>query len=199
MKILLLFIFFTASLFAISINESLLKIHATLVPKIYLMDYKFQDKLKDNTISIAIVYKKNEYKDAKKLKTMMENRYQDGIKTYSVNAFLVDYNDLKSTDANIYYLFPAEEEKVQAVIKRANINKALTFSYLKDDLKYGVMISLNISKKIRPLLNLEAIRNHNISLRPMLINISNIYLINLKSKQKLLKIKGFNSNLVFQV
>jgi len=190
MKLLILLFLISSSLFSFTINESLLKIHATLVPKLYLMDYKFQDKLKENTISIALVYNENEYHDARDLQRMINSRYKNGIKTYKVKAILVTYKKISSINANVYYLFPANKKEVQHVISKANLNNALTFAYLKDDLKYGVMISLNISKKIKPLLNLEAIKRHNIALRPVLIDISTIYLKASQSKE-FLKIRSF--------
>lgn len=193
-----MFTLFYTSLFALTINESLLKIHATLVPKIYLMDYKFKDKLKDNSISIAIVYKDNEYSDAKNLKVMIQNRYKNGIQSYTIHPVLVNYKDIKNADANVYYLFPASKKEILSVIKKASIGHALTFSYHQDDLKYGVMISLNISKKIKPLLNLDAIKEHNIALRPVLIDISTIYLKDLESRHKLLNIQGFYNYSVMQ-
>lgn len=154
------------------------------------MDYKFQDKLKENTISIALVYNENEYHDARDLQRMINSRYRNGIKTYKVKAVLVTYKNISSINANVYYLFPANKREAQHVIKKANLNNALTFAYLKDDLKYGVMISLNISKKIKPLLNLEAIKRHNIALRPVLIDISTIYL-NASQSEEFLKIRSY--------
>lgn len=199
MKTLILFLTLASSLFALSINESLLKVHSTLVPKIYLMDYKFKDKLKNDTISIAIMYKKNEYKDAKLLKVMIENRYKNGIKSYKVEPKLINYKNIKTTEANIYYLLPAPSKDIEKVVKKAGTNDALTFAYNRDDLKYGVMISLNVSKKIKPLLNLEAIKIRKIALRPVLIDISTIYINDLGSSIRHLEIRGFNFYRVYQV
>ncbi len=175
MKIFTLLLLLSASLFAVNINESLLKIHATLLPKISMMDYKFEDKLQNNAITIAIMYKSNQYKDAQLLKNKIEARYRDGIKSYRVKPKLVPYQDIKKAQANIYYLFPTNKKNIQKTIKQANKNSALTFSYSEEDLKYGVMISLDVSKKIKPILNLDAIKTNKISVRPILIDISNIY------------------------
>ncbi len=175
MRILLL-LAFASYLFGININESLLKIHAILVPKISLMDYKFKDKVQDNTITIAIMYKNSEYQSAKSLKNKIDTKYQSGIKSYKVNSILVPYSKITKIEANIYYLFPASKKEITKSIDQANKNSALTFSYLKDDLKYGVMISLNVSKKIKPILNLNSIKEHKIVFRPVLMDISTIYL-----------------------
>ncbi len=179
-------------MFGFNINESLLKVHATLVPKISLMDYQFKHKLKNNTITIAIMYKNSEYKDALLLKNKINSRYKNGIKSYRVRSKIVPYSDIKSTNVNMYYLFPARSIDIKRAIKQAKLNTALTFSYLEDDLQYGVMMSLNVSKKIKPILNLNAIKTNKISFRPVLIDISNIYIE--KSAQIIdnLKVRGFN-------
>ena len=180
----------TFSLFGTTINQSLLKIHATLVPKIYLMDYKFKEKTLNNTITIAIMYKKNDYQSAKELQSLMRNRYKKGIKSYRVNPILVSYNDVDDTKANIYYLFPSDKKQIQKVVKKASLDDALTFAYQRDDLRYGVMISLSIAKKVKPLLNLESIKLHEISLRPMLLDISSIFVNDLGATLKEYNIRG---------
>ena len=198
MKTLILLLTLTSSIFALSINDSLLKVHATLVPKIYLMDYKFKDKLKNNTITIAIMYKDNEYQDAKRLKGLIKHKYENGIKSYNVDPILVNYKNIKTAEANIYYLLPAKSKEIIKVVQKAATNDALTFAYLRDDLEHGVMISLNVSKKIKPLLNLTAIKTHNIALRPVLIDISAIYTKDLGSSLDHLNMRGFNFYRVFQ-
>lgn len=193
MKNLTLFLLITASVFGSSINDSLLTVHATLIPKISIMDYKFEQKIKNNSIKIAIVYKNSNYNDAQSLKNKIDIRYKDGIKSYIVESKIVAYKDIEQTDANIYYLFPSNEKDIKNSIEQADKNSALTFSYLKDDLQHGVMVSLNISKKIKPILNLDAIKSHNISLRPILIDISSIYIKEMDSNIKKLKESSFNS------
>jgi len=175
MKIILLIVTIVSSVFSFSINESMLKVHSVLIPKILLMDYKIQDKLKDGTIKIAIMYKNSEYKYASSLKNKIDLRYKDGIRTYKIATELVKYENINNVNANIYYLFPSDKKDIKNTVKQAHRNNALTFSYLEDDLKYGIMISLNVSKKIKTVLNLDAIKKYQISLRPILIEISNIY------------------------
>ena len=175
MKIILLLISLVSSIFALTINESMIKVHSVLVPKILLMDYRIQDKITKSTMKIVIAYNDSEYKYAKSLKNRIDSRYKDGIKSYNISTKLVLYKDINNTKANLYYLFPTSKENIKSTIKQAHKNDALTFSYLKDDLQYGVMISLNISKKIKTVLNLDAIKKYKISLRPILIEISTIY------------------------
>jgi len=195
MKILTLLALLTSSIFALTIDDSLLKMHATLVPKIYLMDYKFKNKLVNNTITIAIVYKSSEYLSAKSLQKKINNKYEKGIKSYKVSSKLVAYKDIEDSKANIYYLLPTSKETIQKTVSVAKKNHALTFSYLKSDLNYGVMISLNISNKIKPILNLNAIKLNHINLRPILLDISTIFR---QSRDSLLDIYNMNSPYSFK-
>jgi hypothetical protein len=197
MKHLLFFLLFTSSVFALNINESLLSIHATLVPKIPLMDYEYDKKIKDNSIVVALLYENINYKNALLLKKMIDEKYTKGIKSYNIITKLVSYKNLNKTDANIYYLFPTNNKKIKRTIDRANKNHALTFSYLKEDLQYGVMISLNIDDKIKPVLNIDAIKMYNIVFRPVLLDISLIYKIQGKNLLQYHNLRGFNTSSIF--
>ena len=53
----------------------MLKIHATLAPKLLLMDYAFKEKTTNNTINIVIAYENNDYKSAQLLKRTIEQKY----------------------------------------------------------------------------------------------------------------------------
>lgn len=175
MKTILLLIGLLSSLNAFTISEPLLKMHATIVPKIYLMDYNCNQKSINKTITIAIVYEQSEYKSANLLQELILRKYKDGIKSYKVKTKLVKYDKVKHTNANLFYLFPSSKMKISTVVNKAQDEHALTFAYSKEDLKYGVMISLDVSKNVKPLLNLQAMKQNNISIRPVLIDISTIY------------------------
>lgn len=190
MRYFLILFTLTYSLFGVTINDSLLKIHATLVPKIYLMDYKYKEKIDNNSIVIALVYKDSDYKNALSLKNKIKLKYGGGIKSYKIEVKLIPYSKIDRSDANIYYLFPSTSENIKKVIQKANENQALTFSYLNNDLRYGVMASLKMGNKVKPLLNLDAIKLHNISFRPILLNISSIFSQTSNNAIENLKIKG---------
>ena len=139
------------------------------------MDYKFKEKIKNDSITIAIIYKHNSYKQALSLKNKIESRYSNGLKSYKVIATLSPYSKIKNTDANIFYLLPAKTAEIKNCVKQANKTESITFAYDKKDLQYGVMMSLGVAKKIKVILNLDAIKKHRVSLRPTLLQISTIY------------------------
>ena len=139
------------------------------------MDYKFKEKLKNDTLSIAIIYQKGEYKEANLLKKKIETRYKNGIKSFKIITELILFSKVEKSHANVYYLFPSSKKNIKKVVALAKENRAITFSYLQSDLSYGVMISVDISRKIKPIINLHAIKRNHIALRPILIDISTIY------------------------
>jgi len=192
MKTVLLLLVLISSSFALTINDSLLKIHATLIPKVYLMDYNFKKKLHNRTITIAILYEKSEYKSAKSLKEKIKFRYPEGINSYKIVSKLVPYREVSNSDANIFYMLPSSKTMIQKSVKHAQKNYALTFAYNKKDLNYGVMVSLNVAKKIRPILNLEAIKLNDIEMRPILIQISQIFTYSLNNLIKTIQKESLN-------
>jgi len=177
LKYILFLILFSTIALSSGINSSLLKIHATLLPKVLLMDYDFERKSSKDNICIVIAYNKKDYKNAKLLRTNIEEKYPNGLNNYSILIELVPYTKIKkqTTEANIYYLFPGSEKNIFNTISKATKSDALTFSYLKDDLQDGVMCSVSIGSKVKPILNLEAIKANNITFRPVLLKISKIY------------------------
>jgi len=141
------------------------------------MDYDLKSKIDNNIIFITIFYNQNDYKSAKSIKQDMETKYEDGLSKYSLSIELVLYSDkdIDNLNSNLYYLFPADKDDIEKVLKVAKKTKALTFSYNEDDLKYGVMSSVLIASKVKPILNLDAIKLNNITFRPILLKISKIY------------------------
>ena len=142
------------------------------------MDYDLKTKINKNTIFITLFYNQSDYKSAQSLKQNIETKYEDGLGKYSLSIKLVLYSEknIDNLNSNLYYLFPATKKEIQEVLKVAKKTKALTFSYNDDDLKYGVMSSVLIATKVKPILNLDAIKSNDITLRPILLKISKIYI-----------------------
>lgn len=175
MKYFLILISFANILFSFSIDESLLKIHATLVPKISLMDYNLQERSIDNSLVIAIFYESVDYRDALFLKKLIDTKYNQSIGSYKIKTKLVTYSENIDTKANVYYFFPTDALNIKRAVKSANLNQALTFSYSKKDLQEGVMLSVLVGIKVKPILNLKAVKSSSITFRPVLLDISEIY------------------------
>jgi len=139
------------------------------------MDTNYKEKLDGNRLSIIIFYSKQTQVSATILQKDIQKRYPDGIKNHPIVIRLLPYSHKKAVRANMYYFLPADEKKIEKIIAFAKKEKAVTFSYLKDNLAQGSMLALGIGKRVKPIVNLSAVKESNISVRDVLLKISTIY------------------------
>lgn len=164
-------------LLAQSYNEHILKIEANIIPRIILMDYKFEEKLADGQIAIAIVYDPIDLPHAKNIKKFFEEKYPKGIKGYPLNITLITYDMLheKASRATLYYLMDSDAQSITKAIQKSVPTHTLVFTHDSQNLKYGAHVSLRIDKKIVPYLNPASLKKSGIVLRPALLSISEFY------------------------
>jgi hypothetical protein len=169
-------LFLTLPLYA-QYDNAVLKVQATILPKIVFMDYGFKEKIYDNKILIEIICDTHNNSDAIKFKQMIIDKYKDGINGYKIEIDIVNNIDTNKVlnKKTIYYLFPTTKSKIKQIINSLQYSNAIIFSFDKEDLFHGSNISIDIGKKIKPILNMSALKKKNISLKEALINISEIY------------------------
>jgi len=175
LRVFFLIAVFNSLTFGAIINESILKIHATLLPKITFMDNDFDHKVQNQEISILIYYNENDYSSALALKDAIAKKYKDGIKGYTITSTLQKYNTNKTPHATIIYLFPSTSKNITTLTKYATQKKQLTFAYSKDDLALGVLFALTIGSDVKPIVNLDIMKESGINLRPTLLKIAKRY------------------------
>lgn len=178
MRLLFLLFLIFMSLHAESINNSVLKIQAALFPKIILMDYQFREKLDNGYISIAILHRQKDYRYALRLKDKIEKKYKDGIKNIPIKVVVSTYKQMHKNVplATAYYLFSCSEVMMKEAITLANSHDRLSFVYDGKNLKHGAMIAVKIEEKVKPYININALKQEGVSLRPMLLNISELFM-----------------------
>ena len=154
-----------------------MQIHANLIPKIMMMDYDFSNRLVDDAISIAIVYENIQQKnDALELQRYMKVKYPDGISGHAIHLDFIAYKNVDlSLKHSFYYLLPSSEKNIKQALKVSNRQKALSFAYNSNDLQYGVMLSVKITNKVKPMINVDALKKTEITVRPILLKVAEIY------------------------
>ncbi len=177
MRIILGILLTVSYLFSETINNSLLDIHATIMPKVLLLEHGIEKKIKDRKIHITIAYEDNNYKDMKFLKTSIKSKYPKGISGYKIDIDLINYNNFKKCkqNTNILYIFPSSEKNIKTLIKEYKKCHAITFASVKKYLKLDAMISIDVGKKVKPIVNLNAVKTSGISFKPVLLSISKVY------------------------
>lgn len=160
-----------------TINNSLLEIHATIMPKVLLLQHNIQQNVTNNQINIIIAYEDNNYKDMKFLKRAVEIKYPDGLSGYNIVIKSINYKELKECDrsTNILYIFPSSKNNIDNIIDLYKKCHTITFASQKEYLDHNAMISIDVGKKVKPIVNLNAVKASGISFKPVLLSISKVY------------------------
>ncbi len=161
-----------------SLNDGVLRIHAAIVPKTALMDYNFRQKLVNGQICIAIICMKKDTYYANNLKKYIKRKYSNGLSDLqikvTVNTF-TDFLSIPPIPATIYYLLPAPSRTIRSVLHHLKGTPVLVFTYDPADLRHGAHISVRISYSVKPVINLSALKDSAITLRPAMIKISELF------------------------
>ncbi len=163
---------------AAGLNDDLLRIHANIVPKTVLMDYDFRDKLVDGHITVTVLCMRNDLYYARNLKKYIERKYAAGLEDMGVRVNIKTYRDFSGKPqprSTIFYLLPAPAPTVRAALRHLEHSHVIIFSYDPNELRNGAHISLLIGYRVKPVLNLSALKNSDITLRPAIIRISELY------------------------
>ncbi len=181
-RIWLFLLFFCLSLPVSSGNASLLRqdllrIHASIMPKTVFMDYDFKKRLVNGKIAVCILSKQNDIPQARELARYINKLYSNGINGFKITTNVVSYQKfIKSScpGATIFYILPAGRHIMEQVINKIG-KSGIIFTYSPRYLKYGAHVSLKIKYRVKPVINLEALKKSGISLRPALLRISDLY------------------------
>jgi hypothetical protein len=167
----------TSNLLAENLKDDLIRIHATLIPKIMMMDYDFKKRLVNNEIFIAVVYKNAQQKnDALALKRYMKAKYPNGFQNHKISLEFISFKNIHLANKHsLYYILPSSEKEIKDAIDICNKQDALSFSYNFKDLKYGVILSVKITNKVKPVINVDALKKTQITVRPVLLKVAEIY------------------------
>ncbi len=179
------------NLYAHDLKSDLMRIHANLIPKIMMMDYDFKKSLVNDAVSIAVVYENIQQKsDAQEIKRYIKVKYPDGFNKHKINIEYISYDNIQNASKHsFYYMLPSSEKNIRDALKITNRQKALSFAYDNRDLQYGVMLSVKITNKVKPMVNINALKATDIAVRPILLKVAEIYfqqsLIMIRIKDKL--------------
>ena len=175
----LIFLVLTAAVTrAAGLKDDLLRIHANIVPKTVLMDYNFREKLVNGHITVSVLCMKKDMYYARNLKKYIESKYISGLEDLEVRVNIETYRKFAGkpcSPSTIYYLLPASDSVMRSALKHLENSHTIIFSYDPAKLRNGAHISLLIGYRVKPVLNLAALKSSGITLRPAIIRISDIY------------------------
>ena len=169
-------LFSAQSALAVNLSDDLLRIHANLLPKTVLMDYKFEQKLSGKTIRIVLLCRTNNLFYARQLRKYLNEKYKNGISGMPVDIQIFDYNNAEAFlfPATLYYFLPTSPQQMSETLLQIP-HERLIFVYDPRDLKYGAHIGIHIGRQIKPIINVDALKADGITLRPAIVKISELY------------------------
>ncbi len=174
MRYLILLFCLVFSAVADNYNTEIIGIHAKVFPKILLIDTKIDEKLVNGAIKVIILYTEEDIKIANSLKEEMLSFYPS-LKEHPFQITVKEYKEFDATEAvTAYYQLLGDKESVLSVNKSAQENSLITFSYDKNYLDYGTLMSLYISNKVSPYISLESLKQSNIILDNVIYKIAKI-------------------------
>jgi len=168
MKKALLFILLTKIfLFAYKYNDFLLRTQSTLIPKILLLDKKIYNK--QSIINIAIIFDENDLHTAFFIKSLIMEYYANRLENFKlkVTPILADEFVNKKEKFDCVYILKIPKEKLIKINKKIKKMKIESFTYDKNDLKYGFLFSIDIEKDLIIFMNKKAL-NKNFDFFPQL-------------------------------
>jgi len=169
----LLLLLLTINLYASKYDPLILRAQASIFPKIMLLDTSVSKKERDKPLILSIVYSKSEIKQAKFFKEYIDKQYKNklGKLEFQVKLLSIDKFDAKKSNSDAYFIFNADREKEQQVIKHASTNKVICFGYNYKNFDKNVLISLHVKEKTYIYLNKSALHDYDIKFMPIFYNI----------------------------
>ncbi len=145
MKRSLLLLFFYSSLaYGYIYDTLLLTTQATIFPKIVILDQNIEAKLIDNSIVFGIVYEKEDYATAEKIKNIIRKKFNKKIDKYTLEVLLIPYETLnEKIKATAFYALNSSE-KFSKIFTLASRQEVILFSYDLANLtpKEGALITI---------------------------------------------------------
>jgi len=146
MRLWLLIVLTAIPIFGFNYNPLLLEAQASLFPKLLMLAQEPEKLLVKENIVVAIIHEAEDIESALKLKSLMEEQYEDAIEGYPFTIVLLEYSKLNE-DMEVSAVIALHSEKylnklAQLVIKKKIVSFVSDAAYLKE----GFLFSLNLER-----------------------------------------------------
>ena len=160
------------NLFAADYDNLLLRAQASIFPRIILLDTSIPKENLDNPLTLNIIYNKDELSQAKHLKELIDTQYNNKLGKFNFIVNLIDTAEFnQDSHVHAYYIFNANGDKKQKIIKHIAHNKSICFGYDYKSFEQDILISLHVKEKTYIYLNKNVLDKYNIKFMPIFYNI----------------------------
>ena len=150
----------------------LLKAQATIYPKIVMLDKDLEDKIKEDTIVIAIVTEKGGHDSAVAMKNLIDQEYKSNLGEKNLTIRTQFFEEFNNEDpATAYILIGGAIDDHYKVTQYASTHNRVAFSYDYKDIKNNFLVSLFVKEKTYIYLNKKALVDYDIKFLPLFYKI----------------------------
>lgn len=154
----------------------LLKIQANIYPRVMTLDRELEEKNPDGPVTLLVLHALEDLPAAEEIARGVEEKYLGLLDGLPFQVAVLAYRALEpETPASAFYLLSADEADMEKALEIARTRRLLTFSYEEKELERGVCVSSHVGSKIRPYVNVAAIRESGVRIDPTLYRVSKIY------------------------
>lgn len=175
MKKLTVLLLFPLLLLSLEPKPALLKIQAKLYPKIIFFDQAYREKFIEERINFSIAYCPNLKYRADIFNQILHDTYPNVINGIPLKVQTVSLENItpqyKTTALYIVCGCEVPQTKLDSIHGQTRI----TFACNQDQLKNGAMIGLNVTNRVRPVINKKTLLKYPIKFQSTFTQISEVF------------------------
>lgn len=146
-----------------------------LFPALLAADLNLSSRVDENgEITVVLVYAEDN-----KVAVNMASRLESNgdIKGFKLHVLVMPWKNLKDKGDVVAGVFIAEpmSDVVPDLIQYCNTRNVLLFSPYSGDVERGVLAGLEVTDRIRPYLNMDAMRDADVRLKPFFVELASQY------------------------
>lgn len=175
MKKLTVLLLFPILLLSLEPESALLKIQAKLYPKIIFFDQNYKNKLVDGSIKFSIAYCEDLKYRAERFKQILFGTYPGKINGISLDIEMISLKNITPQYTTTALYVTCGCESTSKTLESIHNNNRISFACNINQLKSGAMIGLNVTNRVRPVINKKTLMDHPIQFQSTFTQISEVY------------------------
>ncbi|MCW9023877.1 MAG: hypothetical protein OQK73_04270 [Gammaproteobacteria bacterium] len=153
----------------------LLRVQASIYPKIIMLDEELEKKKVGNEIVLNIMTAREDVLVAENLRGLIVEKYKTGLGGRELKVIVTEFEKLNlKTMSTAYILLRGSSEAHANVIRHASNMGRIVFSYSYNDFENNILISLHVKEKTYIYLNKSALHQYDIKFLPVFYKIATI-------------------------
>jgi hypothetical protein len=158
---------------AVEYNPFLLRVQASIFPKIILLDKQLGDKMINSEIVINIVAIKEDMEIAEVLRKAINEKHKNTLGDKKFRVVITEFNDF-DRKATAFILLQGSKDLYEPVVEHAANRGLIVFSHNYLELSNNALISLFVKEKTYVYLNKSVTQLYDVKFSPIFYKIVTI-------------------------